>query len=265
MSRHRRHQSRPTPNASSSSPTLASTDPSPLSASTTNQQEAHRLAVIEIDNGGSVGSALTLFEHAAATVDQQTTRPRPSSVEDMHLEAGTIRREIEAATALAGAALALRDAEVEAAALRRRLIRSIGAERRRLDHERRRAEGGLYAGQPRSDNRPTRLAVDPDAWEVLKGEAIRQETTVGYLAGQLVIDAVRHSVLPKHSADGSMKPRFARLVLVDTETWIDFRTMAFDAHVTTTRMLGVLVEAEARRLASRRAGRKPAVWHSDEF
>jgi hypothetical protein len=130
---------------------------------TTNQQDAHRLAVIEIDNGGSVGSALTLFDQAAAKIAQRTAPARASSADEMRAEAATIRRQVREATELVDAATVLRDAELEAAALRRRLQRTIAAEERRLDRERRRAEGGLYAGQPRSDNRPTRLAGTPTA------------------------------------------------------------------------------------------------------
>jgi hypothetical protein len=147
-------------------------------ASTTDQQDAHRLAVIEIDNGGSVGSALALFEEAAAKVAERTRPPSLLAPDAMRAEAALIRHEIEEAIILAEAATALRDAELEAAAIRRRLHRTIAAEGRRLDRERRRSKGGLYAGQPRAENRPTRLAVDPEAWEVLKGDAIRRRTSV---------------------------------------------------------------------------------------
>lgn len=171
----------------------------------------------------------------------------------MHAQAEEIRRQIGEAHALADAAAELRDAELEAAALRRRLQRTINAEKHRLDRERRRAEGGLYAGQSRADNRPTRVAVDAEAWEVLKGEAIRLRTSVGYLAGRLIADAVRHSKLPRVEHDERcVTQRFARLVRLDIDTWTTFRTMAFDAHVTTTRMVGVLVEHDARRLGWRR-------------
>lgn len=205
------------------------------------------------DHGGSVGSALTLFEQAAAQVVQHPAPPGGWSADDMRAEAAAIRREIEEATAIAGAAQQLRDAEVDAAALRRRLVRTIKAEQHRLDRERRRAEGGLYAGQPRADNRPTRVAVDAEAWEVLKGESIRRRTSVGYLVGRLVTHAVQHSALPHVSADDRcVTQRFVRLVRVDVDMWTAFRVMAFDAHATTTRMVGVLVEHEARRLGRRR-------------
>ncbi len=213
----------------------------------------YRLAVIELDNGGSVGSALALFEQAAETVAQRTPVSPLVTPDAMRAEAAVVRRQIEEATALADAARALRDAELEAAALRRRLQRTIAAEERRLDRERRRAEGGLYAGQSRAENRPTRLAVDPGAWAVLKGEAIRRRMAVGYLAGRLVNDAVRHNKLPRVAEDDRCATqRFARLVLVEPEVWTAFRSMAFDARVTTTRMVGVVVENEARRLGWKR-------------
>ena len=241
------------PKSSSSLWSLPPSASSRRSTSTTDHQDAHRLAVIGIDNGGSVGSALTLFEQAVAKVAQRPALSRSPSADEMRSEAAAVRRQVREATELADAASVLRDAELEAAALGRRLERTIRAEKRRLDRERRRAEGGLYAGQSRSDNRPTRLAVDSEAWEVLKGEAIRRRTSVGYLAGQLVIDAVRHNKLPRARDEGRCATqRFARLVLLDAETWTAFRSMAFDAHVTSTRMVGVLVETEARRLGWRR-------------
>jgi hypothetical protein len=221
--------------------------------SATDQQDAHRLAVIEIDNGGSVGSALTLFEQAAAKVAQRAGPPKALNADELYAEAAEVRRRVGEATELAAAASTLRDAELKASEVRRRLQRTIEAERRRLDRERRRVEGGLYANQPRADNRPTRVAVDPDAWEVLKRESVRQQTSVGYLVGKLVADAVRHNKLPRVSDDDRCAARrFARMVLLDLETWTAFRAMAFDAHVTTTRMVGLLVENEALRLGWRR-------------
>src|SRR4029077_19431450 len=50
---------------------------------------------------------------------------------------------------LAASAAILRDAELKASAVWRRLQRTIDAERRRLHRERQRAEGGLYANQQR--------------------------------------------------------------------------------------------------------------------
>ena len=250
----RRRSNPATPTKSSSSswalpPSLSSR----ANHSATSQEDAHRLAVIEIDNSGSVGSALTLFEQAAAKVAQRPAPSKALTAEEMRAEAEALRRQTREATELADAAAVLRDAELDAAALQRRLQRSIRAEKHRLDRERRRGEGGLYAGQPRADNRPTRVAVDAEAWETLKGEAIRRRTSVGYLVSRLVADAVRHSKLPRVPQDArGVTPRFARLVRLDVDTWTTFRSMAFDAHVTTTRMVGVLVEHEARRLGWRR-------------
>lgn len=252
MSRRRRTKPSTPGRSPSSSWALPPVASSQLTASTTDHQDAHRLAVIEIDNGGSVGSALTLFEVAAAKVVHRPKPQKPLSPDEMRTQAAEVRREVSEAIELAEAAAILRDAEVKAAEVRRRLQRTIEAEKRRLDRERRRAQGGLYADQQRADNRPTRLAVDGGAWEVLKGEAVRRRTSVGYLAGQLVADVVRHNTLPRVPADDRcVTQRFARLVRVDVETWTSFRSMAFDAHVTTTRMLGLVVEREARRLGWR--------------
>jgi hypothetical protein len=63
---------------------------------------------------------------------------------------------------------------------------------------------------------------------------------------------VRHNTLVRVPADDRCATqRFARLVRVDIETWTLFRLTAFDAHVTTTRILGLVVEREARRLGWR--------------
>ena len=108
--------------------------------------------------------------------------------------------------------------------LRWRLQRSIKAERRRLERDRRREEGGLYANQHRSDGRPTRMAVDPEAWEFLKAYAIRRRTSVGYLVGRLVADVVSHSALPRINRDDRcVTQRQVRLIGLDVETWTSFR------------------------------------------
>jgi hypothetical protein len=249
MSRRRR------PNSASAtkSSTGRVTPPKPrsepaLSALVDLSAEAHRLAVIACDNGGSVGSALKLFEQAAAKVAERPVPSAALSADAMRAEAERMRREIAEATALAEAGWALRDAEWKATVLRWRLQRSISAEQRRLERDRRREEGGFYANQPRSDGRPTRLAVDPEAFDFLKSYAIRRRTSVGYLVGQLVADAVSHSALPRGVRDDRCATqRFIRLIALDVETWTTFKAMALDAHVTSTRMVGALVEHEARR------------------
>jgi excisionase family DNA binding protein len=237
---------RRTPPASSATPHNAVVD---------SQNEAHRLAVIAIDNGGSVGSALTLFGQAAEKVAELQLRPTSLSPDAMRREAAKMRREIAEATALAEAAWALRDAEVEVAALRRQLQRSISAEERRLEQERRRAEGGLYANQARSDGRPTRLAVDPEAWDVLKARSIRRRTSVGYLVGRLVVDAVAHNALPRIVRDDRPATRrFVRLIDLDVETWTTFRAMALD---TTSQRLGCsAASSKPRRVGWAGDGRK---------
>jgi hypothetical protein len=215
--------------------------------------------VIACDNGGSVGSALTLFEQAARKVAERPTARTPLSPDVMRSEAAKIRREIAEATALAEAAWVLRDAEVEAAALRRRLERTVAAEARRVERERLRAEGGLYANQPRSDARATRLAVEPGAWNVVKNEALSRRVAVGYLVARFVADAVAHNTVPRAVRDERcVTQHFIRLIGLDVETWTTFRAMALDAHVTSTRMVGLVVEAEARRLGWRPSA-EPAV------
>lgn len=184
-----------------------------------------------------------------------TAEPWAQDATALAQEAGAIRRQIEEARALAEAAAALRDAELEASVLRRHLERQVAAERHRLDRERRRAAGGLYAGERRSPGQTSRVAVHPKAWETLKGEALRRRSSVGYLVGALVTGAVRHNkLLPDLAGERCATQRFARLLLVDADTWLAFRSLALDARVTTTRAVGALVEVEAVRL-----GWKPEV------
>jgi predicted DNA-binding ribbon-helix-helix protein len=207
---------------------------------------------IDSDSGGSGGSALTLFEQAAAKVAQRPPIADPLSPDELRAEAARVRREVAEATALAEAGWALRDAEYAATTLRRRLNRSISAEQRRLETDKRRQEGGLYAGQHRTDGRPTRLAVDLEAWDFLKAASIRRRIPVGYLLANLVTEAVSHSALPRVVRDDRCATqRFVRLILLDVETWTTFKAMAVDAHVTSTRMLGLIAEREARRLGWR--------------
>jgi excisionase family DNA binding protein len=225
VSKRRRSTRTAVPKSTSSSWTL----PPPSSARSTlsgsDQQEVHRLAVIEIDNGGSVGSALTLFELAAERLTQPPLFDGLTTAEQMRAEAAALRRQLEEANELAAAAAILRDAELKAAEVRRRLQRTIEAEKRRLHREQRRAEGGLYANQPRAENRPTRLAVDAGAWEVLKGQAVRRRTSVGYLAGELVADVVRHNTLPRVPADDRCvaQQEFASRIAVPDRTWMGMK------------------------------------------
>ncbi len=244
---------RPRPASSTKFATARNAPPSSsameLSAVNDTAHEAHRLATIEIDSGGSVGSALRLFKQAAAKVAEHPARRAPLSPDAMRARAARIRREVAAAEALASAAAELRYAEEKASVLRWRLQRSIQSEKRRLERDRRREEGGLYANQQRSDGRPTRMAIDPEACEFLKAYAVRRRTSVGYLVGRLAADVVSHNALPRIDRDDRcVTQRQIRLIGLDVETWTSFRSMAFDAHVTATRALGAVVEREARRL-----------------
>jgi hypothetical protein len=78
---------------------------------TIDQQDAHRLAVIEIDNGGSVGSALTLFELAAEKLTQPPLYDGPTTSKQVRAATAALRRQLEEADELAAAASILRDAE----------------------------------------------------------------------------------------------------------------------------------------------------------
>ena len=83
------------------------------------------------------------------------------------------------------------------------------------------------------------------------GEARRRprRRTVGEAVGELVSWPCKTaSSLGRDLKQKSVR-RFARL-FVDEETWAQFRVLAFDAHVPIGRLVGLLVEREARQLKS---------------
>ena len=127
---------------------------------------------------------------------------------------------------------------------------SAGVVKRRIERHqeaiRRRAEPG-----DRKDNRrqnvPVHVEVDPAAWVAVKREAMLDRSTVGAMVGELVVRSVHDRVIPRRRPHQSSAQRFARL-FVDSETWGQFRALAVDAHVSAGRLVGLLVEREARRL-----------------
>lgn len=143
----------------------------------------------------------------------------------------------------------LREAEEAAGVAERRAQRaetSLQRLRERL------AAGGLYVGQRRTPNRPTHVEVDAGAWAVVKRDAAGRELTVAAAVGALVTEAAPKALptLDRVRGDhavGRQAQRYARL-FVDDGTWTTFRAAAVDAAVTTARAVGLVVEAEARRL-----------------
>jgi len=124
--------------------------------------------------------------------------------------------------------------------------------RRRFErHERtlrRRAESGDLR-ERRRPNHPLRVEVEPAAWDAVKRNAVLHRRTVGEAVAELVSWTVQDRVIPRQMIKQKPVRRFARL-FIDEQTWAEFRALAFDAHVTAGRLVGLLVERAARRLKS---------------
>jgi hypothetical protein len=206
-------------------------------ATTNNPDDVHRLAVIPSrDNGG--GSRGRRGNPEAVTPDE--LREWVERVQ----QAAQLARERYVALRQ------LREAKEAAAVAERRAERADASLRRlqeRLD------AGGRYAGQRRTPNRPTHVEVDGDAWSTVKRDATARSLTVAAAIGALVTDAVTNGI-PTGDRDaisdgtvGRQAQRYARL-FVDDDTWTAFRAVAVDTAVTTARAIGLVVEAEARRL-----------------
>ncbi len=157
------------------------------------------------------------------------------------------------ASELEYAVLEYRDALYQAGVLQRRIQRHDAALHRRVEIERLRADGTLYREEHRNQNRPAHVDVDPGAWATVKREAVRLRETVGALVGGLVVQFTDAGAPPSHSSVRTAEHRFARLC-VDDERWAKFRGIAIDSHVSTARLVGLVVEAEAVRLGWRAPG-----------
>jgi len=122
----------------------------------------HRLAMSGNGHGGSGGNAREsrdLLEEAAALLDLRPVRSDEPAV--LRSAAREYRALTEKAIELENAAAELRDAEEQAAMVRRRIQRARRAAERVAQREAKREEGGLYANEPRSPNRPVHVEVDP--------------------------------------------------------------------------------------------------------
>lgn len=173
--------------------------------------------------------------------------------------AAELRAASLAAVELEEAALEYESAAWDADVARRRIEKRGDASRRRGELEERRAAGGMYAGAKRSPNRPVHVEVDAGAWAVVKSNAVRRRVAIAAAIGQLVADSAERGLTPAHralcrpaqpTARGRRAQRFARL-FVNDDTWSAFRALAVDAHISTARLLGIVVEVEAHRLGWR--------------
>lgn len=208
-------------------------------AMTNDPDERHRLAVIASRNNGG-GSRGRRGNREALTPD----------------ELREWAERVQEAARLAGeryvALRQLREAE-EAAGVAQRRAQRAEASLRRL--QQRLEAGGLYAGQRRTPNRPTHVEVEREAWGIVKRDAVARGLTVAAVVGALVTDAVTNG-LPaterrcEGAGDrpvGRQAQRFARL-FIDDASWTAFRAVAVDAAVSIARAIGLVIEAEARRL-----------------
>jgi hypothetical protein len=127
--------------------------------------------------------------------------------------------------------------------------RALREEQRRQAAARRRAEPKV---DRRAPNHPTRVDVDPAAWSVVKERALHDGRKVAEVVGQLLV--VPQGPFRAHSG-ARPERRFAR-VFVDHLDWVVLRVIAAQESVTVTRLIGVIVEREAKRLGWTPAGER---------
>ena len=209
----------------------------PRFAMTKDPDDVHRLAVIASRNsgGGSRG---------------RRGNPEALTPDELREWIDHVQEAAQMASERYLALRQLREAKEAAAVAERRAERADASLRRlqeRLD------AGGRYAGQRRTPNRPTHVEVDRGAWSTVKRDAAARSLTVAAAVGALLTEAVTNSIPTgdRGASDdqtvGRQAQRYARL-FVDDATWTAFRAAAVDAAVTTARAVGLVVEAEARRL-----------------
>lgn len=209
----------------------------PRFAMTNDPDDVHRLAVIASRNngGGSRG---------------RRGNPEALTADELHEWIERVEHAAQLARERFVALRQLREAEEAARVAERRAQRaeeSLQRLRERLE------SGGRYAGQRRTPNRPTHVEVDGETWSTVKRDAASRSLTVAAAVGALVTDAVTNGI-PAGDRDarcdetvGRQAQRYARL-FVEDDTWTAFRAAAVDAAATIARAVGLVVEAEARRL-----------------
>lgn len=228
----------------------------------------HRLAPTASGDRGNTGNhGVDLMRQADALLIEarrlQTPTARsnamaddPASIAAHELDRQRLARVWE----LAELANRLMERSTGTAILQRRLDRLQSLNDRRLERERRRAEGGLYAGERRSPNIPTHVETSDEAWNAIKKDvAGRQWATLGGTVGELVAAIaegdsgdLRAEISSGHRAPppsaGRRARKFVRLLGVEPHQWRCFRAVAVGMDVTTARLVGIVVEAAAQRL-----------------
>lgn len=209
-------------------------------------RDTHRLATSAGGRGGSVGNEPDVRELLQAAA-QLLRFPTVESHEPVDLRAAATeyRAHTNQAIELERAAAALRHAEYESEVVRRRVERALASAKRTAEREALRAAGGLYAGEPRSPNRPVHIEVEPGTWETVKAEAIRRRRAVGEVVAELVAAAAdrpfpAQRTPQRTTSAGRRQRRFARLFL-DDQTWFQFRARSTEGGLTATRAIGILV------------------------
>ncbi|MCP3910894.1 MAG: hypothetical protein GY713_08080 [Actinomycetia bacterium] len=204
---------------------------------------------------------LTTLRAAAAALMRRSADGRtPDEIQAWVHQAGQVRRQIlDLAEAYERALLE----EAAGHVLARRIERMTRPHEKRLEHERRRVEGGLYEGEKRSPNRPTQVEVDPGAWTVLKAHAIRSRKPLAAVVGRLLVQSFDRSLESlvqstfesrPTAPDAAPRPRperrFARL-FIDDDDWLRFRERATEHDLSVARFVGIVAEDEARALGWR--------------
>ncbi len=158
----------------------------------------HRLAPTASGDRGNTGNhGVDLMRQAEALLIEARTLQMPTArltgkADDLAWIAAQelCRERLVKAWELVELAHRLMERSTGTAILQRRLDRLQGVNDRRLDRERRRAEGGLYAGEGRSANIPTHVEATDEAWRAIKKDVAGcQWATLGGTVGGLVTAA----------------------------------------------------------------------------
>lgn len=231
----------------------------------------HRLAPTASGDRGNTGNhGVDLMREADALLIEARTLQMPTAGltgkadDPSWVAAQELDRErLARAWELVELAQRLMERSTGTATLQRRLDRLQGVNDRRLDRERRRAEGALYAGERRSPNIPTHVEATDEAWRAIKKDvAGRQWATLGGAVGDLVVAVadgqsgdlratVNRGQALSATPTGRRARKFVRLLGVEPDQWRRFRAAAVDTDVTTARLVGIVVEAAAQRLKDR--------------
>lgn len=216
--------------------------------------ERHRLAGSASGTSRSIGNAfIESVDDALDTLDEAyelARDERPINWHDpreLRQRSASLSDRIDRAEALEDAVIEYERALYSAGALQRRLVRRGSMLQRRVEQERLRRAGELHSSVNRNQNRPAHIDVDPSAWDTVKREAVRQRIPIGTFVGGFIAQVAQTDDHRMRVSRGTPEHRFARLAISDDD-WATVRTIALDAHVSTARLVGLIIEDEAARL-----------------